>query len=65
VVNAGVRYDIENNKPSEYRLGFGYIDDCFMATFQYYTDYTLAGSLTSSQTYLLQISLRTLGGVSF
>jgi LPS-assembly protein len=65
VVNAGVRYDIENNKPSEYRLGFGYIDDCFMATFQYYTDYTLAGSLTSNQTYLLQISLRTLGGVSF
>jgi len=26
---------------------------------------TFAGSLTSSQTYLLQISLRTLGGVGF
>ncbi len=63
VINAGIRYDIEDAKPSQYRLGFGYIDDCFMATFQYYADYTFAGSLTSSQTYLLQISLRTLGGV--
>ncbi len=62
IVNAGVRYDIQDNKPSQYRLGLGYIDDCFMATFQYYTDYTFSGSLTSSQTYLLQISLRTLGG---
>ena len=63
-VNAGVRYDIENAKPSQYRLGFGYIDDCFMATFQYYADYTFAGSLTSSQTCLLTIGLRTLGGLS-
>jgi LPS-assembly protein len=62
VVNAGVRYDIEDAKPSQYRLGIGYIDDCFMATFQYYTDYVFSGSLTSSQTYMLQINLRTLGG---
>jgi hypothetical protein len=36
-----------------------------MASFQYYSDYTFAGSLSSSQTYLLQISLRTLGGTGF
>jgi LPS-assembly protein len=65
VVNGGVRYDIENAKLSQTRFGLGYIDDCFMASFQYYTDYTFAGSLTSSQTYLLQISLRTLGGTGF
>jgi LPS-assembly protein len=64
VVNAGIRYDIQNDKPSQYRLGFGYIDDCFAATFQYYSNYAFAGSLTSSQTYLLQISLRTLGTTS-
>jgi LPS-assembly protein len=63
VVNGGIRYDIENAKLSQTRFGLGYIDDCFMASFQYYSDYTFAGSLTSSQTYLLQISLRTLGGV--
>jgi hypothetical protein len=34
-------------------------------SFQYYSDYALAGSLTSSQTYLLQVSLRTLGGTGF
>jgi LPS-assembly protein len=65
IVNAGLRYDIENAKPSQYRFGFGYIDDCFMVSFQYYADYTFAGSLGSSQTYLLQFNLRTLGGVGF
>ena len=62
VVNGGIRYDIEAGKPSQYRLGLGYIDDCFIVSFQYYTDYTLTSSLTSNQTYMLQISLRTLGG---
>jgi LPS-assembly protein len=65
VVNGGIRYDIQNGKPSQTRLGFGYIDDCFIMSFQYYADYALAGSLTSSQTYLLQVSLRTLGGTGF
>jgi LPS-assembly protein len=62
VVNGGIRYDIQNGKPSQTRLGLGYIDDCFIMSFQYYADYTFAGSLTSSQTYMLQVSLRTLGG---
>jgi LPS-assembly protein len=65
VVNAGIRYDIQNAKPSQTRFGLGYIDDCFIMSFQYYADYALAGSLTSSQTYLLQVSLRTLGGTGF
>ena len=65
VVNGGLRYDIQNGKPSQTRFGLGYIDDCFIMSFQYYTDYTFAGSLTSSQTYLLQVSLRTIGGTGF
>jgi LPS-assembly protein len=65
VVNGGIRYDIQNGKPSQTRFGLGYIDDCFIMSFQYYTDYAFAGSLTSSQTYLLQVSLRTLGGTGF
>jgi LPS-assembly protein len=65
VVNGGIRYDIENAKLNQSRFGLGYIDDCFMAAFQYYTDYTFAGSLTSSQTYMLQISLRTIGSAGF
>ncbi len=65
VVNGGIRYDIQNGKLSQTRLGLGYIDDCFIMSFQYYADYTFAGSLTSSQTYMLQLSLRTLGGTGF
>lgn len=65
VLNGGIRYDIQNGKPSQTRFGLGYIDDCFIMSFQYYTDYAFAGSLTSSQTYLLQVSLRTLGGTGF
>jgi LPS-assembly protein len=65
VVNGGIRYDIENAKLNQSRFGLGYIDDCFMASFQYYADYTFVGSLTSSQTYMLQISLRTIGSAGF
>ncbi len=69
VINGGIRYDIQDGKPAQTRLGLGYIDDCFIMSFQYYADYTAiaAGSLatTSSQTYLLQVSLRTIGGTGF
>jgi LPS-assembly protein len=65
VVNAGVRYDIEAGKLSQTRLGLGYIAACFIMSFQYYTDFTYSGNVTTSQTYLLQISLRTLGGTGF
>jgi LPS-assembly protein len=65
VVNGGVRYDIQAGKLSQTRLGIGYIDDCFIMSFQYYTDFTYSGNVTTSQTYLLQISLRTIGGTGF
>jgi LPS-assembly protein len=65
VVNGGIRYDIQNAKLSQTRLGLGYIDDCFIMSFQYYADYTFSGNVTPSQTYLLQVSLRTLGGTGF
>jgi len=65
VVNGGIRYDIEAGKLSQTRLGFGYIDDCFIMSFQYYTDFTYSGNVTTSQTYMFQISLRTIGGTGF
>ncbi len=65
VVNGGIRYDIQNAKLSQTRLGLGYIDDCFIMSFQYYADYTLSGNVAPNQTYLLQVSLRTLGGTGF
>lgn len=65
VVNAGVRYDIEAGKPSQTRLGLGYIDDCFIMAFNYFTDFTYSGNVTTSQTYMLTLSLRTIGGTGF
>jgi LPS-assembly protein len=65
VVNGGLRYDIQAGKLSQTRLGLGYIDDCFILSFQYYTDFTYSGNVTTNQTYMLQISLRTIGGTGF
>jgi LPS-assembly protein len=65
VVNGGVRYDIQAGKLSQTRLGFGYIDDCFIMSLNYFTDYTYSGNVSSSQTVALQISLRTIGGTGF
>ena len=62
VFNAGARYDIAAGKFDQTRLGFGYIDDCFMLALNYYTDYTYSGNVTANQTVMLQFNLRTLGG---
>jgi LPS-assembly protein len=65
MVSGGVRYDVELGKVSQTRFGLGYIDDCFIMAFNYYADYTYSGNVSANQTYMLQISLRTIGGVSF
>ena len=65
VFNGGVRYDIEAGKLSQTRFGVGYIDDCFIMSLNYFTDYTYSGNVSASQTVMLQISLRTIGGTGF
>ncbi len=64
---AGVRYDIGDKHLDQYRVGLGYIDDCFAISVNYITDYKYSGSSTSDHKVFLQINLRTLGGsgVSF
>ena len=65
VVNGGVRYDLDANKVSQNRIGFGYIDDCLAVSLNYYADYTYSGNVSSSQTFMLSLALRTLGGTGF
>ncbi len=65
VVNGGVRYDFEAGQPSQTRMGLGYIDDCFILSFNWFTDYTYSGNVSTSQTFMLQLSLRTIGGTGF
>ena len=62
VVNGGARYDLAAGKFDQTRLGFGYIDDCFILSLNYYTDYTYSGNVSANQTVMLQFNLRTLGG---
>jgi len=62
VVNGAVRYDLVADKISEARVGFGYVDDCFILSFNYITDFLYTGVVAANQTYMLSFSLRTLGG---
>jgi LPS-assembly protein len=57
-----IRYDLIANTFDQTRFGLGYIDDCFMMSLNYVTDYTFSGNAQTSHTILLQMSLRTLGG---
>jgi LPS-assembly protein len=61
VINAGVRYDLEANAISQTRLGFGYIDDCFIMSFTYFKDFSYSNIVTTNNTYMFQLSLRTIG----
>lgn len=61
---ASARYDLEHEKISQSRIGLGYMDDCFILGLNYITDYTYSTSVpVPNHTVMLQIGLRTLGGV--
>jgi LPS-assembly protein len=72
-VLTSARYDLTNGEFNQYRLGFGYIDDCIALGLNYITDYSYGYSATTNtstqasinHTVMLQLSLRTLGGTSF
>jgi LPS-assembly protein len=72
-VLGSARYDLTAGEFDQYRLGFGYIDDCIALALNYITDYSYGYSPTTNtsiqasinHTVMLQLSLRTLGGTSF
>jgi len=58
------RYDIENDRFDQTRLGLGYVDDCFMLSVNWLSGYTYTTTTAApvlNNTVLLQFSLRTLG----
>jgi LPS-assembly protein len=63
LVLGSLRYDIANDQFDQSRLGLGYIDDCFMLSLNWLTGYTYIGTTTPvrSDSFMLQLSLRTLG----
>jgi LPS-assembly protein len=67
------RYDLTAGEFNQYRVGFGYIDDCVALALNYITDYSYGFSPATNtsiqaginHTVMLQLSLRTLGSTSF
>jgi LPS-assembly protein len=66
VVLGSVRYDVIADQFNQTRLGLGYVDDCFMLSLNWLTGITYYGGSGSSipvesNSFMLQLSLRTLG----
>jgi LPS-assembly protein len=45
-------------------FGLGYIDECLIVALNYMTNYSYSGNVTPDQQFMLQITLRTLGGTA-
>jgi LPS-assembly protein len=61
-ISTALRYDIQAGKLDQTRVGIGYIDDCYMLSFVYIGDFTFSGNVQNNNTFMLSMSLRTLGG---
>ena len=72
-VLGAARYDLGSSQFDQYRLGLGYIDDCFAISVNYITDFNYGYSAQNASSIavgtdhmvMIQIHLRTLGGSSF
>jgi LPS-assembly protein len=64
VLMGAARYDLRAHELSQTQVGVGYIDDCLILALNYITDYAYSGSLSVNHTFMMQVSLRTLGGNS-
>jgi LPS-assembly protein len=62
VLLGAARYDLQAAQVSQTQIGVGYIDDCLILALNYITDYAYSGSVSVNHTYMMQVSLRTLGG---
>jgi LPS-assembly protein len=61
---ASARYDIDDRKIVGTTLGVGYIDECLIFGVSYLTNYNYIGGQQTDHLVMLQIALRTLGGVT-
>jgi LPS-assembly protein len=63
VLLGSARYDLYANQFNQTRIGIGYVDDCLLFSVNWLTGYTYNGttSPTKNNTFMVQMSLRTLG----
>jgi LPS-assembly protein len=64
VLIGAARWDLLARQVSQTQMGVGYIDDCLILALNYITDYAYSGSLTVNHSFMMQVSLRTLGGTT-
>jgi LPS-assembly protein len=57
-------YDVHAKSVTQTQIGVGYIDDCLILALNYVTSYAYSGSVSVNHSYMMQISLRTLGGTT-
>ncbi|MCC6777848.1 MAG: LPS-assembly protein LptD [Hyphomicrobiales bacterium] len=62
VLLGAARYDLRAHELSQTQIGVGYVDDCLILALNYITDYAYSGSVSVNHTFMMQLSLRTLGG---
>ena len=62
VLLGAARYDLLARQVSQTQMGVGYVDDCLILALNYITDYAYSGSLATNHTFMMQLTLRTLGG---
>ena len=63
ILLGSARYDLFADQFNQTRVGVGYVDDCLLLSANWLTGYTYNGTAnpTKSNTFMLQMSLRTLG----
>ena len=64
-VNAYALYSIDSSRLNTAAIGLGYIDECIAISALYVNNYGYRGDVVPNQAFLLQITLRTLGGTAF
>ncbi|HEY7245484.1 MAG TPA: LPS-assembly protein LptD [Xanthobacteraceae bacterium] len=62
VLLGAAQYDLIARHISQNQLGLGYIDDCLILALNYITSYAYSGSVSVNHTFMMQLTLRTLGG---
>jgi LPS-assembly protein len=64
VLLGGARYDLEADKFDQTRVGLGYVDECLILAMNYVTNFTYSGNPNTNHAFMLQLSLRTIGGTT-
>ena len=62
VLLGAAQYDLIARSVSQTQIGVGYVDDCLILALNYITSYAYSGSVSVNHTFMMQITLRTLGG---